>query len=474
MDSDGDRPRRKPGPKSFTQRAQRPRRIGLHKRKQWRINQMKSKHTMRRYRYGYNLIFGLPTSSDYVRKLKHLPAPGSCDLKNQHGGAMPALPGELQLSGKQGATILEKCAETDGVTWDQLRAVSACLSYLHSLVTGDDGTNWEDVSQIWESLDPQRYKANKLATRLPTHIPSVAALKRAFLRDWVPGCEMSFADWLSGYLSGWSWGIFGCRPNIDIGSLKQSSQTTISHPQSWACTEFEGGRNKLHGQKRGGRPWAQYYICLCPGGVHKQLPAEFGKCLDKAGNPTEPIHFPTYCPLNVLALKDQLTRGPLRIFAKWTGGSREFGQRNHGSIPDLANRWFAAQGAQEDNTPYSSNAGRRSCARWLQETHTPYHEGFEVHGDLYDVWINYQPNCQKSNFARRTQSRDPHVATAALRRFAYLLGRGPRARVRNLDLSTKLMLGFLESNGQALLAQQIVEQHRQQSSSQDDDMKIDT
>ena len=50
-----------------------------------------------------------------------------------------------------------------------------------------------------------------------------------------------------------------------------------------------------------------------------------------------------------------------------------------------------------------------------------------------------------------------------------MLGRGPQARVRGLDLSSKLMVGFLESNGQALLAQQIVGQHR----NQDDDMKVD-
>ena len=44
----------------------------------------------------------------------------------------------------------------------------------------------------------------------------------------------------------------------------------------------------------------------------------------------------------------------------------------------------------------------------------------------------------------------------------YLCGRGPRARVKDLDLGAKLMVGFLESNGQALLAQQIVCQHKQQ------------
>ena len=43
------------------------------------------------------------------------------------------------------------------MTWDQLRAVSACLSYLHMLSTGEDGTNWKDVKETWESL---QYKDN--------------------------------------------------------------------------------------------------------------------------------------------------------------------------------------------------------------------------------------------------------------------------------------------------------------------------
>ena len=92
---------------------------------------------------------------------------------------------------------------------------------------------------------------------------------------------------------------------------------------------------------------------------------------------------------------------------------------------------------------------------------------------LYDVWVNYQPNCQKSNFSRRTQSRDPHTATAALRRFAYMLGRGARARVQGLDLGTKLMIGLLESNGQAMLAQSIVAQHKRQRCPPQEDEKMD-
>ena len=49
-----------------------------------------------------------------------------------------------------------------------------------------------------------------------------------------------------------------------------------------------------------------------------------------------------------------------------------------------------------------------------------------------------------------------------------MCGRGPRARTKGLDLGAKLMVGFLESNGQAMLAQQIVAQHKQVHGDEDD------
>ena len=47
------------GPDSFRERARKPRRLGLGKRRQWRINEKKSGHTMARYRYGFRLIWNL-------------------------------------------------------------------------------------------------------------------------------------------------------------------------------------------------------------------------------------------------------------------------------------------------------------------------------------------------------------------------------------------------------------------------------
>ena len=47
---------------------------------------------------------------------------------------------------------MEKCSEAAGVTWDQLRAVSAVCSYLFCLETGEDGSNWPEVQRMWDSL----------------------------------------------------------------------------------------------------------------------------------------------------------------------------------------------------------------------------------------------------------------------------------------------------------------------------------
>ena len=449
---------------SFRQKAMRPKGIGLRKRTQWRINENKSKFTMRRYRYGYRLIFRLPRAREYARNLRRLPLPETCDKLNQHGGVMPAMPGELYLSGKQAATILEKCASNEDITYDQLQVISNTISYLHTLCTGDNGQNWEEVSQVWESIKKKSYP-NKLGTMIPTHVPSIDAIKTAFSREWIPSCGLSLALWINGLLAAWAWAVYGCRPRVDMSSLKKSDKHVLSKDQRWGLTEFLGGRNKLHEKKSGTRPWSMWYVCLCPGGIHKDPPREFFKTFGKYGNPSEKPKFCTICPLNALKLKIQLTKKGLKmhLFSQWATKYKCFAKRNHGSMADVAIDWFEAQGALDDNTRYCTNSGRRACARWLQETHAPYHEGFEIHGDLYGTWINYQPNCMKSNFCRREQSRDPHVATAPLRRFAYMIGRGYRVKEKGLDLSTKLMLGLLESNGQALLAQSIVERHKQTS-----------
>ena len=92
---------------------------------------------MKRYRTFFRFVNRPDLAGPYIaRCCKGLPPPGSYDKKNQHGGTMPSLPGDFQLSGRQAATILEKVADrrhTVGVSYDQLRGVSGMLSYLQSI-----------------------------------------------------------------------------------------------------------------------------------------------------------------------------------------------------------------------------------------------------------------------------------------------------------------------------------------------------
>ena len=92
--------------------AVKPRRAGQAKRRQFRANEKRSKMTLHRYCNGYKMIW--TKAGRYVRRLSHFPKPGSCDPRNQQGGYMPALPGDVRLTGKQAAAILEKCADADG------------------------------------------------------------------------------------------------------------------------------------------------------------------------------------------------------------------------------------------------------------------------------------------------------------------------------------------------------------------------
>ena len=214
--------------------------------------------------------------------------------------------------------------------------------------------------------------------------------------------------------------MYGCRSGVDIKSLKEATQHTINLKEGWATTAYKNGRNKLAGKKKGTRPWNCYFICLCPNGKHVPVGTDWAWNIAPNGNPRTPPTFPTECPLNCLRVKE--IRGSddgFQLFSKWSKTPQNWSS-NHGDVIGLANRWFRAQGAAHPSgSDYDSNSGRKCLANWLQETNTPYHEGFEVHGDLYDVWSkNYQPSLPYSDFCRRPQSTEPRLATTALRRFA--------------------------------------------------------
>ena len=315
----------KTGAESYLSKARKPRRIGIAKRIQFRKNIKKSKHTMRRYRVSYKLMHTL--AKKYTSGLKNFGPPGSFDERNQHGGVMPSLPGDVHLTGRQAATILEKCADHE-ISYEQFRSISGCLSYIYQLVwTGDyhKKMNWPEVTKMFRAYSPDEFRAPVRPLK-PEHVPSPEQLRAAFTKGWTVNCGWSLCRWWLGLLCCWTWAVLGNRSNCDVAGLRDSRTHTLSAQQGWAATAMKGGRNKLCDRKAGSRPWSGYFVCLCPEGKHQEPPEDFEDSLEEDGNPTTPPTFCTSCPLAALDIRTRLAgENGMKIFGKWSKG-RYFGQ----------------------------------------------------------------------------------------------------------------------------------------------------
>ena len=462
----------------FIDEAELPKRAGFKAQVQFNNNTKRSKYTMRRYRTHYRLMWTLERRY-MLRSVKGLKEPGSYNRKNQHGGVMPALPGEFNLTNKQAGRLFQKIAKhKKEISYDQLRGVSGCMSYLYSLKYGKSGDNFPLVKEVLEGYWPTDYGQSKVLK--PESIPTPTALKKAFTTGYHPATGWTYAKWVTGLIAAYCWAVFGCRSGVDLDSLKKSTTTTISNREGYAATAYKAGRNKLSGKKRGTRPWTAYFLCNCPNGKHKPVNEDTAKYhFDAVGNCTEPISWCTECPVNAVQFKiyrAQKTGKPMRLFSQWFKTPRNYAS-NHGSVVQLAIDWLLVQGGGGDR-PYDTNAGRSSLAAWCGELKVPYHQSFEIHGDLFDVWSeNYQPSVCYSDFARRKQSTSPRTCTAALRRLQHFFGRSPIPNVPEMTLAERLHVATLRSQGEHLLVEQVMAEwkrkQRPQRPSQDDEKTED-
>ena len=213
-------------------------------------------------------------------------------------------------------------------------------------------------------------------------------------------------------------------------------------------------------------------MCTCPNGNHNAVTEADAWNFTRLGNPTQPPRWCTECPLNCLKLKEMRSPSePFHLFSKWTGTPRNWAS-NHGDVVALANSFMAAQGIHPER-PFDGNGGRKCMAMWLDQTDAPYPEGFEVHGDRWDVFqAHYQPNLPWHPFKRRTQSTVATIATAALRRLVGSLGRAKRAAVpTDLEFPVMLQVAQMQQAGQSALVEQTWReyQHRLQEQELDDE-----
>ena len=167
---------------------------------------------------------------------------------------------------------------------------------------------------------------------------------------------------------------------------------------------------------------------MCKGKKHCRPVKNAWSYIDNVGNPTKDLGFDERCPLAAIEMiwQCQLEEDePKRDYPNWVKKSSKspgwFGPLNIGD-PTLAGlKWMESQGLDM----YDHNSGRKALAGWCKKLSVPYTLSVHLHGDLYDVWNKYyQKDLRESAVKIRDQSRDPQVATAALRVFAKYCGRG--------------------------------------------------
>ena len=319
---------------------------------------------------------------------------------------MFAMPHEISLTGKQGAKILEKVAEA-GCTECQVKCAMKALSFAYQLVSGKMSSNWAEVTNTWHTLGP--FAAPTRQSK-PVRIPQPEHLKSAWTKNWTKECGLPLYEWCVGNLVAWDWTVCGMRTTVDLTKIKHSRDHDINPGEGYSSTALFEGRAKLCGNKRGTRPWRCWRLCMCKDGKHISPPDDIEYEFDKEGNLTtgEPS-WNTCCPVACQQVVTKLHKGrPVRLYSKWGKKRKQPCKDSHPKPTKLANRWFEAQGIQ--SAPFDTNAGRKSLAKWCsigeeEEVDVPYHESFQIHGDLFKVWRgSYQPSCRNpAGFKGREQ-----------------------------------------------------------------------
>ena len=432
-------------------------------------NRQKKPSTMAKYRYGYNLAWKVKGARERLLQLG-FKAPGTYPM-NQQSGVMFSMPYDIPkaFGDEDAGWICRESAQSKDpkYTKSQMEAIRAMLSYAYQLQTGTHPTkkvkpNYPSVSDQWGCQKSDSYAPPTKQTRSSVSVEP-SGLKTAFTTEWTLKSGMNFMLWIVGCLATWHWSILGNRCKTDINKIKNSPKHEIIPSEGWMSSVMLGGRSKLPNATEP-RPWKAYCVCLCPGGKHQPPPKGWDRWenLDQHHNPIE-ISWPTTCPLNCFQIiRSYLPADDLRTFPEWLSAQHRYGARNMDwdTVIDLAKRWLNVQGANPDNRLFDRNSGRKALGKVCDEYGIPYEESVEIHGDLYCTWKTYyQTGLRKRDLTTpRTQSRNPEVATAPLRRIARAFGRGRLIREDPKDFDLRQIGQLLTANLRAMGKADVVAQ----------------
>ena len=355
--------------------------------------------------------------------------PGEYDPRNHHKGVCWGWPKECTFTELRVSKVLRACIKSRQLTIDQLKVVSKSLAYAYELKGGKRGGNWECVPGVMGTIRLAQLPG-KLRDTNPVNIPTPQQLRIAFTKPWSSESGWHFMPWLTGLLCAHDMWIWGCRALKDHDKIKKAVVHKINFSQGWQCSKYHGGRAKLTGMKKGSRDWWVFRVCMCPGNQHVRPPRDFKDQLNVYGDPTcGRVAFCSTCPLTAWEIIESLQYNedePVRTYPKWLEpkGRRALGGFSKVNINDpaaYAVQWMEAQKVGK----FDHNSGRKCLANWIGHLQIPYAESVHIHGDLHQVWgRNYQEDVPASVYSIRNQSKDPAVATKALRKLAKWMGRG--------------------------------------------------
>lgn len=448
-------PKRKRGPKSFKEKSKLPKYASQRTQLQHERDQLRESDTLRVIAWGFKLMWR--ECGALMRKYK-IGAVGSFDKSNVHNGNCWGWPFECKITNQQVYTILMRIWKRKNVTYSMFRAIRKSLAYAFELTGGKPGDNFPAVADVVSVVHPTKFPESTTTT-LPDCIPVPKDLKRMATTPWTPDSDWSFMDTATARVMALDCFVFGLRSREDVKRVKESVTHTVNWKDGWVCTAFKGGRSKLAGVKKGTRPWSIWSVCHCKGKKHKRPSEDFIYSMDKQGNPTEEPDFDTTCPVALLEIIFELQDyydTPRRRYGKWITTGR-FGKSNYGDPVDRAIDWLVSIGVCDAEHRYSSNSGRKSLGLWTAHLNIEYEVGFQLHGDLWEVWAKHYETtipASRGDFDKRTQSTRPDVACEALRRLANWFGFGKKVK-RRLSMHQRYMHHLLIQQGNKKLAERI-------------------
>jgi hypothetical protein len=421
--------KRKRGPESYRDKCKLPKNASFDTKLQHAIDSTLTGEIHKTRRYGFRLLWRAVPA--LMAKFE-IPEEGTFDPFNGHNGMIWGWRRECNMTTKKAKELLFAAHQTGTLTLVQLEVIRKFLAYSWQLMGGDTKCSWPGLKKVWNVIECQKatLKPTTAATStLPLRIPTHNHLKERVVKHWTPDCSMSFAQSCVGRVAFWDIMVGGIRGTEDVARLKQSRQHFFG--PGWMATAFKGGRSKLHGSKKGTRPWKMYTPCCCPGQKHVSPCRADRLAIGKDGNPRPGKHvtFHDVCPVACFEFaalwcwndQDQVRRYPRWCESKRMG--RFAPKQSYSDVVALALDWAEAMGYH--GVRWDHNSGRKSLGRWLSYLGLSYEEGFEIHADLYTTWRDkYQLDCLQASpdFRRRDQSRDPDVAMRALRKFVTWLG----------------------------------------------------